>query len=40
MTIYIFQFQRYVLSLFAQGVSVQGVYIPGGICPRGKVFVG
>ena len=40
-----FQFQRSVLVLFAQGVSVQGVsvlgvnvqgvYVLGGICPRG-----
>ena len=36
-----FQFQRSVLVLFAQGVSVQGVsvlgvYVLGGKCPGGK----
>ena len=30
------QFQRSVLVLFAQGVSVQGVCVLGGKCPRGK----
>ena len=30
-----FQFQRSALVLFAQGVSVQGVYVIGGICHRG-----
>ena len=30
------QFQRSVLVLFAQVVSVQGVYVLGGKCPRGK----
>ena len=34
-TISFFQFQRSVLVLFAQGVPVQGVYVPGVICPRG-----
>ena len=29
------KFQRYVPVLFAQGVSVQGVSVPGGLCPRG-----
>ena len=28
--------QRSVLVLFAQGVSVQGVYVLGGRCPGGK----
>ena len=32
---FLLQFQRSVLVLFAQGVSVQGVSVPGGICPRG-----
>ena len=27
-----FQFQKFVLALLA---SVQWVYVPGGICPRG-----
>ena len=31
-----FQFQRFVLVLFAQGVSVQGVSVLGGKCPGGK----
>ena len=45
MTIYLFQFQRSVLVVFAQGVSVQavsvqrvsfkGVYVLGGKCPGG-----
>ena len=30
------QFQRSVIVLFAQGVSVQGVCVLGGKCPRGK----
>ena len=30
-----FQFQRSVLVLFAQGVSVQGVYVLGVKCPGG-----
>ena len=34
-----FQFQRFALDLFVQGVSVQGVYVRGwgggGLCPRG-----
>ena len=30
------QFQRSVLVLFAQGVSVQRVNVLGGKCPRGK----
>ena len=31
-----FQFQRSVLVLFAQGVSVQGVSVLGGKCPGGR----
>ena len=31
-----FQFQRSVLVLYAQGVSVQRVYALGGKCPGGK----
>ena len=36
MAISFFQFQKSVLFLFAQGVSVQGVSVLGGNCPGGK----
>ena len=31
---------KVVLDLFVQGVSVQGVYVRGGICPMGYLSRG